>query len=284
MKNYGKIGLSILVAALAGCASSGSGSPEKIVLKGAPTKGLAYTHERTEKVDGWLTVRADGAESKQPLIKDERRVWEDEILEVDGPRVVQVRRKTLEWTLKRQRAGETAMQTVPRQLVGKTIVLRRTDLGTEYENAAGLPAEELSANVLGTLEALVSPPAEAVGVGSEWPIDGDRLVDLFGGEEGSRALKVRSASGTGRLESIDADRIAVITVKLTIGGSMRALLDVDVTMDMTAKFRVDLNAGRPLSFQAHAEGKIAGEVDRQGKSAIYDGAFTFDTTGSNKYR
>lgn len=282
MKITDRLIAAALLLVSAGCATPGS--QEKIVLKGAATKGLAYTQERTEKVSGWLSVKADGAESKQPLTKDERRVFEDEVLEVENGRIMKLRRKNVEWVLKRQGAGETALQTVPRATVGRTIVLRRTDLGTEYDEADGLPQDELRANLLGGLEALVSPPAEAVGVGSEWPVDGDRLVEMFGGDEGARALKVREASGTGRLVSIDADRVAVITVKLKLHGSFRTLLDVDVAMDMTANFRFDLNAGRPLSFDAHADGKISGEVDRKGKPAVYSGEFAFDTTASNKYR
>jgi hypothetical protein len=275
-----------LAAAAAGCSSSAPSpsAPDKVVLRVAPTPGLAFTHERTEKVTGWLSVKADGAESRQPLVKDERRVYEDEVLEVEGSHVVKLRRKNVEWDLKRQAPGDAAMTAVPMKCVGKTIVLRRTDLGTEYEQTDGLPEQELRANVLGTLEALVSPPAEAVAVGAEWPIDGDRIVEMFGGEGGGRALKVRSASGVGRLDALEEGRFAKVTVKLTLGGSFRSLLDVDVTMDLTAHVKVDLAAGRPLAFDAHADGIIRGDVDRQGKPAAYNGEFTFDATGRNRYR
>jgi len=271
-----------LFVAAAGCASSET--PDKIVLHGAPSTGLHYTHERTEKVSGWLSVKSDGAEQRQPLTKDEHRVFEDEILEVDGGRIMKLRRKNVEWTLKRQAPGETALKEAPRASVGRSIVLRRTDLGTEYDDADGIPEEELRANLLGTLEALVSPPAEAIAVGAHWELDGDRVVEVFGGDHGGRGLKVRSASGTGHLDSIDTHRMAVITVKLTVGGSFRTLLDVDVDMEMTAHFRFDLVAGRPISFDAHADGKISGEVDRKGKPAEYSGAFAFDATGQNRYR
>jgi hypothetical protein len=196
---------------------------------------------------------------------------------------MKLRRKNLEWDLQRQAPGDNAMKSVPRMSVGKVFVLRRTDLGTEYDGADGLPEEELRANLLGTLEALVSPPAEPVAVGEEWPIDGDRVVEIFGGERG-RALKVRTASGVGRLDALEAGRIARITVKLTVGGSFRSLLDVDVTMDLTAQFKVDLAAVRPLAFDAHADGRILGEVDRQGRPAQYTGEFTYDATGRNRYR
>lgn len=281
-ENIMRLILAGFLAAVAGCASSES--QEKIVLRGAPSKGLVYTHERTEKVSGWLTVKSDGAEQRQPLTKDERRVFEDEILEVDGGRVMKLRRKNVEWTLMRQAPGDSAPKAAPRASVGKSIVLRRTELGTEYDDADGIPEEELRANLLGALEVLVSPPAEAIAVGAQWELDGDRIVEMFGGESGSRALKVRSASGIGHLDSIDANRVALITVKLTVGGSFRTLLDVDVDMEMTAHFRFDLAAGRPLSFDAHADGKISGEVDRKGKPAEYSGSFAFDATGQNKYR
>ncbi len=282
MKNMTRTLLACGLLTAAGCASPDPG--EKILLRGAPTKGLAYRHERTEKVSGWLAVRADGAETRQPLTKDERRVWEDEILDVDGGRVMALRRKTVEWSLKRQAPGETAMSTVPRATVGKSFVLRRTDLGTEYEGADGLPEDELKANLLGTLEALVSPPADPVVVGAEWEIDGERIVDMLGGDGGSRAMKVRTVAGKCRLDSIDAGRVAHLTVTLTASGSFRSLLDVDVTLEMTARFRFDLNQGRPLSFDAHADGKVSGEVDRKGKPAVYSGEFSFDATGSNTYR
>lgn len=282
MKNATTLLLAGALLAVSACA--GSDSQEKILLRGAPTKGLAYTHERTEKASGWIGVRADGAEQRQSLSKDERRVYEDEVLEVEGGRIQKLRRKTLEWSLKRQIPGEPALTEVPRATVGKTIVLKRTDLGTEYEEAEGLPEEELRANLLGTLEALVSPPADPVAVGSTWEIDGERIVEMLGGDGSSRALKVRSVSGTSRLDSIDSSRVASITVTLTAEGSFRTLLDVDVTLAMTAHFRFDLNAGRPLSFDAHADGKISGEVDRQGKPAVYSGEFRFDAAGSNRYR
>jgi hypothetical protein len=282
MNNPMRYVLACGLIAAAGCASSES--QDKVVLRGAATPGLAYTQERTEKVGGWMTVKADGAEYRQPLVKDERRVFEDEVLEVDGGRVMKLRRKNVEWVLKRQAPGDTAMTAVPRTTVGKTIVLRRTDLGTVYEEADGLPEEELKANLLGALEVLVSPPAEAIAPGATWELDGENIVEMFGGEGGGRALKIRSASGTGRLDSIDANRIAHITVKLSAGGAFRALLDVEVTLEMTAHFRFDLASGRPVSLDAHADGKISGEVDRKGKPAVYSGEFTFDATASNRYR
>ena len=55
-------------------------------------------------------------------------------------------------------------------------------------------------------------------------------------------------------------------------------------MDLTAHFKVDLAAVRPLAFDAHADGRIQGEVDRQGKPAQYTGEFTFDATGRNRFR
>jgi len=274
--------LACALATAAGCASPES--LDKVLLRGTPSKGLAYTREQTEKVSGWLSVKADGAESRQPLVKDERRVFEDEILEIDGGRVMKVRRKTLEWSLKRQALGEASLSALPRASVGKSIILRRTELGTEYEETDGIPEDELRMNVLGSLEALVSPPSEPVAVGAEWAIDGDRLVEMFGGDDGGRALKIRSASGTGRLVSVDAGHLAKVTIKLTVGGSFRSLLDVDVEMEMTANVRFDLTAGRPVSFDAHADGRISGEVDRKGKPAIYSGAFAFDAAAQNRYR
>jgi len=242
------------------------------------------TSETPEKVTGWLRVKADGAETKQPLVKDEVRVFDDEVLEVDGGRVTKLRRKNVEWTLKRQTPGEAAPVAVPRASVGKTIVLRRTDLGTEYEGADGIPEDELRANVLGALEAIVSPPSEPVAPGAEWQVDGDRLVEMFGGEEGGRSLKIRSASGTGRLVSVESGRLANVRVQLSLLGSFRSLLDVDVKMDLTADLQFDLAAGRPISFQAHADGVISGEVDRKGKFASYAGEFTFDAKAHNRYR
>ena len=271
-----------VLAAVAGCSTSEA--PEKVTLRGAPSQGLSYTREQAEKVTGWLRVKADGAESKQPLLKDEVRVFDDEVLEVDGGRVMKLRRKNVEWTLKRQTPGEAVPVSVPRASVGKTIVLRRTDLGTEYEGGDGIPEDELRANLLGGLEAIVSPPAEPVAPGAEWPIDGERLVDLFGGEEGGRALKIREASGTGRLVSVEAGRLANVRVQLSLLGSFRSLLDVDVKMDLTADLQFDLAAGRPLSFKAHADGVISGEVDRKGKPASYAGEFTFDAKAQNRYR
>lgn len=273
--------LAILGTAL-GCSSSDPA--EKVLLRGNPTKGLAYTREQTEKVSGWLSVKIDGNESKQPLVKEERRVFEDEVLEAEGPRVLKLQRKNLEWELKRQVPGEALVASVPRASVGRWIILLRTDLGTEVEGGEGIPEDELRANLLGTLEALVSPPAEPISVGAEWAVDGERAVEVFGGENGGRALKLRSISGTGRLDSVEEGRVANVTVQLEVLGSFRSLLDVDVTMALTAHVRFDLAAGRPISLDARADGKILGEIDRQGKSVYYSGAFTFDASARNRYR
>ena len=277
--------LVLALAAGAGCGSSEQG-PEKFDLRVAIPRGLAYTHERTERVSGWMSVKAaNGTETRQPLEKEEHRVYEDEIPGVDDGHVTKLRRKTLEWSLKRQAPGDTALRTVPRGTVGKTIVLRRTELGTEYDEADGLPEEEVKANQLGTLEALISSPAEPVAVGAQWPIDGNSIVEYFGGDAGDRALKVRTASGTGRLEAIDPGRVARVSVKIDVHGSFRQLLDVDVVMVMKLTVTLDLdNGGRPMAFGAHADGRILGQVDRATGPASYDGSFTFDATGQNRYR
>lgn len=278
-----RLALAACVIAASSCASSEQ--QEKVLLRGAATKGLLYTHERTEKVRGHLDIQADNALNRQLLAKDEHRVWEDEILDVQDGRVMRLRRKTLEWSLKRQKPGEQELTDVPRTTVGKSFVLQRTDLGTEYEEAEGLAMDELKMNLLGALEALVSPPSHAVSVGASWELDGDRIVEIFGGEGSSRPLKVREVTGSGHLEAVDpASRVATIVVKLKAEGAFRVLLDVDVTVDMTATFRFDLAAGRPLSFDAHADGKIAGEIDRKGRIAYYNGQFAFDAKGANKYR
>src|SRR5882672_5114729 len=263
--------LPLVLAILAGCSSE----PAKIPLKAGVMKGLTYTTERSEAVNGWLTVKADGAESKQLLQKEERRTFQDEILEVDGSRVLKLRRKVLAWSLKRQAPGEASYAEVPRTMVGKTIILKRTDLGTEYEDAEGIPLGELKAHLLGTFEALLSLPPESVSVGSSWELDGDRIVDVFSDESGSRPFKVRSAMGTGRLDKVEGG-LAQITVNVNAIGAFRSLLDVDVLLDLTIHFRIDQGSGYPMSMDAHADGKISGEVDRKGKPAIYIGEFKFD--------
>jgi hypothetical protein len=282
MKNSIRILLAGGLLAAAGCSSPEP--EEKFLLRAAPAKGLAVVRDVNEKSTGWLSVRADGAETRQALGKDEHRVFEDEILEVDGARVLKLRRTHTLWDLKRQTPGDAAPVSVPRTLVGKSIVLVRTDLGTEYEEAEGLPEEELKANLLGSLEALVSPPSQPVAVGAEWVVDGDRIVEMFGGEGSSRALKVRWVTGTGRLDSIDGTGIAHLSVRLKAGGAFRSLLDVDVELDLTARFRFDLRTSRPRDYDAHAEGRISGEVDRKGKPAVYSGAFMVDASGILTYR
>lgn len=282
MKTTKRILLAGVLMAAAGC--SAPEPDEKFLLRAAPEKGLALRRDLNEKSSGWLSVRADGAETRQALAKDEHRVFEDEILEVEGARVLKLRRTHTLWDLKRQGPGDAAPVSVPRALVGKPIVLVRTDLGTEYEGAEGLPEEELKANLLGAIEALVSPPSEPVAVGTEWVVDGDRIVEMFGGEGSSRALKVRWVTGTGRLDSIEGTGIAHVSIRLKAGGAFRTLLDVDVDLDLTARFRFDLKTSRVRDYDAHAEGRIAGEVDRKGKPAVYSGAFSMDASGILTYR
>ena len=72
--------LACVLLAAAGCSTSET--HEKVTLRGTPSPGLSYTREQTEEVTGWLSVKANGTESRQPLVKDEVRVFDDEVLEV----------------------------------------------------------------------------------------------------------------------------------------------------------------------------------------------------------
>ncbi len=111
-----------------------------------------------------------------------------------------------------------------------------------------------------------------------------RASETLSYKEAATRCKVRTVSGRSRLDSVASNRVASITVRLTASGSFRSLLDVDVTLEMTAHFRFDLTQRRPLSSDAHADGKVSGDVDRKGKPAVYSGEFSFDAAASNAYR
>ena len=284
MKTTMRISAALLLAAAAGC--SGADPLGGLVLQGGSRVGSAYTHDRTETVEGWLSVTADGKESRQPLARMEHRVFEDEILDMDGPKIMKLRRKNTAWELRRQGPGDAALRPVARSLTGKTIVVRRGDLGTEIEGADGVTADERRANSIDALEAILSLPAGPVAPGQEWEIDGERLVEIFGGE-GESGLKVRDARGTGRLERLEgsgAARVAVVLVRIRTVGSLRRLLDVDMTLTLEGTFRLEVGTGRLLGFDAQGRGEISGEVDRGGKPAVYAGTIKLAVEGRNIHR
>lgn len=277
--NLARIALLPLPLLWAACAGTGSG--DKVVLRLDAPAGSAFRRELDGTMRGSLVVRAEGKESRQPLVKDERRVVEDEILESTAEGIQKVRRKTVEWTLRRQGPDDAAAVSVPRTMVGKTIVLLKTELGTEHEGAQGIPADELRENPIDALDAILSLPDHAVSPGDSWDIDGDHLVAVFGGD-GSRGMKVREASGRARLERIDAagtGRVALITVRIEASGALRQLLDVDLTLSLQGSFRINLDQSRPVSFELQGKGTMSGEVARAKGPAVYEGSFTVDLKG-----
>jgi hypothetical protein len=270
----------LLLALAAGCA--GPSAMDKVALGVGPRPGTATVAERKETWTGSLAVTADGQETRQNVSKEDRRVFEDEVLEAEGGHVTKLRRKVTEWTLRRQGPGDAAPVAVPRKLAGKTIVLRRTELGTEHDGAEGIPADELRAHPIDALDAILSLPARPVAPGETWEIDGDRIVEVLGGE-GESGLKVREARGTGRFERLDGG-LAVVSVKIEAAGAFRQLLDVDVALAVAGSFRLEPGTGRLHDFRATGEGKVSGEVDRKGKPAVYSGSFLFTAEGSNRPR
>ena len=274
--------LSIAAILLAGCAKDPHPGRTRLVL--APVVGSAFVREFQEFVDGSMTVSSDGKSESFPLFKEENRKAEDEILEADGVRILSLRRKVTAWDLKRRGPADPAPVPVPISLVGKTYVVRRTELGTELEGVEA-SLDELRANSLDQMESVLSLPEYPVGVGDSWPIHGERIVASFGGD-GGRGLKIREARGTAHFEGAVPGNppVALISVRIEVEGAFRSLLDVDVWMDYRATFRIDIDKNRLVAMDASAEGKINGELDRQGKPAVYQGTFRYSGRASSTPR
>jgi hypothetical protein len=275
--------LALLAAPVLALSCSGSADPRVEIRIDTPA-GAVLRKELVSTITGGLAIRAEGKEERQSLIKDERRVVDDEVLSAEGGRVTRLRRTTVEWTMRRQGPGEPAPVDVAFKLPGKTIVLTRTDLGTQIDGAAGVPAEELRLNKIDALEALLSVPDGSVKIGDSWPVNEDHLISVFG-DEGVRGVKVREASGTGRLDRIetwdDDARIAVVTLSVEARGGLRQLLDVDVTLKLLGTFFIDTTARRPVAFEIRGTGDLSGEVDRAKGPAVYEGSFTFNIVGKS---
>lgn len=274
--------LAFAALALAGCGGSPHTGKTRVVLSLEP--GVGLVKELNEFVDGNLTVTCDGKEERVPLFKEENRQVEDEVLESDGVRVLSVRRKVTAWDLKKRGPADAAPVAVPVSLLGKTYVVRRTEFGPVIEGAEA-SADELRANSLDQVEAILSLPEYPVGVGDSWPIHGERIVSVFGGD-GGRGLKIREARGSARMEGAVRGNppVALVSVRIEVEGAFRSLLDVDVYMDYRATFRIDIDKGRLVGMEASGEGKISGELDRQGKPAVYKGDFRYSARGSSRLR
>lgn len=273
--------LAIALLALAGCAKDPHPGKTRLLL--APEVGSTFVREFQEFVDGSMSVSCDGKTETFPLFKEENRKAEDEILETDGVRILSLRRKVEGWDLKRRGPDDPAPVSVPISLLGKTYVVRRTELGTELEGVQA-SLDELRANSLDQMESVLSLPEFPVGVGDSWTLNGDRIVAAFGGD-GGRGLKIREARGSAHFEGAVPGKppVALISVRVEVEGAFRSLLDVDVWMDYRATFRVDIDKNRLVAMDASAEGKISGEVDRQGKPAVYAGTFRYSARGSSAY-
>jgi hypothetical protein len=277
------LALLAILAAAAGCSGEPSPPPPvRVRLALAPAAGSAWVRELQENIDGHLTVRSGGREEVHPLVKEEQRVLEDEVVESDGRQVARVRRKTVSWELKRRAPGGDGPSPVPVSLVGKTLVLRRTDFGTEIDGAEGASADELRANSLEGLESILSLPDHEVWTGETWTIDGDRVARVFGGD-GSRGIKVREARGTARLDQVSGP-VAVVSLRLDVEGALRALLDVDVAMEFQGSFQLDLDARTVTSMNLRATGRLSGEVSREGSASTYDGGFKISAKGFSRPR
>jgi hypothetical protein len=284
MNRLSRVGFVVLL--LLGVSCAGESSAQKIELRIDSSSNSAFVRELEGTMKGTLSIRAGGAEERQTLIREERRVFEDEILASEGGQIMKVRRKIREWTLRRQGPGEPAPVDVSPKLVGRTIVMTRTELGTEHEGAEGASEDELRANSIDALDALLSLPSHPVSVGDTWEIDGDHLVAVFGGD-GQRGMKVRGAKGTGRLgqlETSGAHRLAVVAIKFEATGALRLLLDVGVEIKGEGLFRLDPLTRRLLSFQIVGTGTLSGEVERPSGPAVYEGSFTFDVRGKSTPR
>src|SRR5687768_17079260 len=102
---------------------------ETVKLEVKAAVGDKSVHARRESNTGRILVTVAGQKVSENTLRVETRRHRNEVLEVDGPAPVRVRRTIEEWSDAKEKGGETVKAV--RKLAGRTIVLKRTaDGGT----------------------------------------------------------------------------------------------------------------------------------------------------------
>ncbi|HEX7900813.1 MAG TPA: hypothetical protein VF950_23850 [Planctomycetota bacterium] len=255
----------------------------KLELKSAV--GEKSVHTRRESNTGKILVTVAGQKVSENTLEVETRRHRDEVLEVDGPAPVRVRRTIEAWSEIKEK-GAQAVKAV-KTLQGKTIVLKRTaDGGTAVEGAEGAPAAEVRKQRLRPEILFGAFPAQPVAVGQEWQIEEAALLKDFGETGEDDAARFTTAKGGAKLEKLEEHkgaRCAVVAVSVKASGTIKGQTALKSSFDIRARVWMDVAKGRVLTMKGEGEGKIEGTLDQDGEKIQLDGTFTLSIEAEQVY-
>ena len=258
---------------------------DKIKLELKSAVGEKSVHTRRESNTGKILVTVAGQKVSENTLEVETRRHRDEVLEVDGPVPVRVRRTIEAWSESKEK-GDEAVKAV-KKLQGKTIVLKRTaDGGTALEGVEGVPAAELRKQRLRPDVLFGAFPAEPVAVGQEWGIEEGALLKDFGETSGDDAARFTTARGTAKLEKVEdhkGARCAVVLLSVKAAGTIKGQEALKSSFDIRTRVWVDVAKGRVLTMKGEGEGKIEGTLDQDGEKIQLDGTFTLSIAADQEY-
>ena len=255
---------------------------DKLKLEFKSAVGEKCVNTRRESNTGRILITAAGQKISENTLEVETRRHRDEVLEVDGPAPVRVRRTIEEWSESKEKGGETVKAV--KKLQGKTIVLKRTaDGGIVFEGAEGVPAGELRKQRPRPDVLFGAFPAEPIAVGQEWGIEEKELLKEFGEDD---AATFTAAKGVAKLEKIEdhkGARCAVILVSVKASGTIKGQDALKSAFDIRARVWMDIARGRVLTMKGEGEGKIEGTLDQEGEKIQIDGTFTISIEADQTY-
>lgn len=260
---------------------------DKVKLELKAAAGEKILHTRRDSNTGKVVVSVAGQKVTQNTLETQTRRHRDEVLEVDGLLPIKVKRTIEEWSETKQTPGAPEPVKTVKALQGRTIVLRRAaGDATVVEGADGLPPAELRKQRLKPEILFGNFPAEPVGVGQEWALGEQALLQDFRETADEDAASFTTASGTGKLEKIEEHkgaRCAVVLVSVKAAGNIHGQKDLKASFEVRARAWVDLAKGRLLTLKGEGEGKVAGSIDQEGEKIGIDGGFTLSMEAEQVY-
>lgn len=256
---------------------------EKVKLELKTAAGEKSLHQWKESNTGRIVAVVAGREAVETTHQIESRRYRDEVLEVDGPAPVRVRRAIELWTESRRRDGETV--TEPRKLQGRTITIRRTpDGGSAVEGADDAPPAELRKQRLRPEILFGAFPAEEVAVGQDWGIEEAVLLkDLGASNDATRFTTAQGRAKLEKLEEHQGARCAVVSVNVKASGAIQGQEALRTSFDIRARVWIDVAKGRLLTLKGEGEGKVEGTLDQDGEKIKLDGTFTLSIEAEQSF-
>jgi hypothetical protein len=258
---------------------------EKVKLELQAHVGEKSVHTRRESNTGRILITLAGQKVTENLLDVETRRHRDEVLEVDGPVPVRVRRTIEEWSESKEKGGETVKAV--KKLQGRTIVLKRNaEGGTDVEGAEGIPAGEIGRQRLRPDILFGAFPAEPMAVGQEWGIEEKALLKDFKETSQDDAARFTAAKGVAKLEKLEdhkGARCAVVLVSVKASGTIKGQDALKSSFDLRTRVWLDVAKGRVLTMKGEGEGKIEGTLDQEGEKMTLDGTFTLSIEADQTY-